>query len=99
VYTSAITLAELTYGATRSARPAYHVSRARELTKHISVLPVDSRVANEYGFLKSKLASVGQLLEDNDLFIASTAISRNLILVTHDKGFSRIQGLELEDWL
>jgi predicted nucleic acid-binding protein len=39
------------------------------------------------------------LLEDNDLFIAATAMSRGLTLITHDRGFSRIADLSLEDWL
>lgn len=49
--------------------------------------------------LKAQLAAHGQLLEDNDLFIAAVAISRSMTLVTHDRAFARISNLEIEDWL
>ena len=99
VYLSAITIGEMAYGAMRSSRPAEEILRLQRLMADATVLPVDVRVSLEYGILKSQLAASGQLLEDNDLFIASTAISHGLILVTHDKGFSRIPNLRIEDWL
>ena len=53
----------------------------------------------KYAEIKAELASRGQLLEDNDLFIAASAMSRGFVLVTHDKGFQRIPDLKTEDWL
>jgi tRNA(fMet)-specific endonuclease VapC len=99
VYLSAITIGEMAYGAMRSSRPAEEILRLQRLMADASVLPVDVRVSLEYGSLKSQLAASGKLLEDNYLFIASTAISHGLILVTHDKGFSRIPNLRIEDWM
>jgi len=99
VYLSAITIGEMAYGAMHSHRPAQEILRLHHLMADATTLPVDARVALEYGLLKAKLAAAGQLLEDNDLFIASTALCRGLVLVTHDKGFTRIPGLKIEDWL
>lgn len=99
VYVSAVTIGELAYGAMRAARPAHELAQVGRLTNHMTVIPVDGRAAFEYGVIKSQLAARGELLEDNDLFIAAVALSRDLTLVTHDRGFSRIQNLKTEDWL
>lgn len=99
VYTSAVTVGELSYGAMRCARPAHESQQVRRFTRHVTVLPVDAKAAFEYGVIKSRLAAQGTLLEDNDLFIASVALSRGLTLVTHDKAFARIANLNIEDWL
>ena len=82
-----------------SSRPAQEILRLQHFMGDAIILPVDARVSLEYGILKSQLGAAGQLLEDNDLFIASTAICHGLILVTHDKGFSRIPSIKIEDWL
>lgn len=99
VYASAITFGELAYGAMRSARPEYEIAQVKRLMHHVVMLPVDLRASLEYGTLKSQLGSRGELLEDNDLFIAAAALSRGLTLVTHDRAFARVPNLNIEDWL
>lgn len=99
VYSSSITLGELAYGAARSSFPTKELVRVKQFVRHVSVLPVDMGAAYQYGILKSQLAAQGLLLEDNDLFIASIALTRRLTLVTHDYAFRRVAGLVLEDWL
>lgn len=44
------------------------------------------------------LKSRGHRLEDADILIAATAITRGLILVSKDSDFQRVQGLNLENW-
>ncbi len=82
-----------------SSRPAQEILRLQHFMSDATILPVDARVSLEYGVLKAQLGAAGQLLEDNDLFIASTALCHGLTLVTHDKGFLRIPSLKIEDWL
>lgn len=102
VYASVISEGELTYGALRLGR-----GRRRELLDEISLLlndlagvvPVTRAVASLYGAIKSDLAARGQLIGVNDLWIAATAVSADMTLVSGDKGFRRIRGLSLEDWL
>nr|WP_267901076.1 PIN domain-containing protein [Dulcicalothrix desertica] len=38
-------------------------------------------------------------MQDADVLIASTAITRGLILVTNDSDMSRVDGLTRENWL
>ena len=46
------------------------------------------------------LRAAGQLIEDADILIAAIALVNNLTLVTNNTShFSRIAGLQLEDWL
>lgn len=99
LFIPSISVGELTYGAMRCARPAHEMAQVRRLLHHMAVAPVDWNAALEYGILKAHLAAQGQLLEDNDLFIASIALSKGLILVTHDKGFARVPNLVTEDWV
>jgi tRNA(fMet)-specific endonuclease VapC len=99
IYTSVISAAELVYGAVRSEQSASEMAIVDAFLRDIPVLQLDNNAAHAYGLLKAFLAKQGRLLEDNDLYIAAIALSRNLILVTHDKGFDRIPNLQLEDWL
>jgi tRNA(fMet)-specific endonuclease VapC len=51
--------------------------------------------AKIYADLRKK----GTPLDDIDLLIAGVAIANNLVLITHNqKHFSKIEGLELENW-
>lgn len=44
------------------------------------------------------LKTRGHRLEDADILIAATAITRGLILVSNDSDLLRVQGLNLENW-
>jgi tRNA(fMet)-specific endonuclease VapC len=49
--------------------------------------------------LYADLRKKGTPVDDIDLLIAGVAMANNLVLVTHNqKHFSKIEGLELEDW-
>ncbi len=52
-----------------------------------------------FGSLKAQLEQGGNRLDDFDLVIAATAITIGYRLVTNnEKHFSRIEGLEIENW-
>jgi len=55
-----------------------------------------ARVAN--GRLKASLESQGLHLDDNELWIAATALTQGDLLVTRDQIFSQVPGLQVEDW-
>jgi tRNA(fMet)-specific endonuclease VapC len=98
--TTAITLGELIYGATR--RGSFELAeRMRELVRAASVvLPFDDAAAESYGALRARLERSGARLADPDLRIASIVVSRDLTLVTGNvKHFARVPGLRVENWL
>jgi len=67
-----------------------------ELLQPYDVIDVSYDVARHYARLSRELRRLGVRTGDNDLWIAATAIQRDVELVTRDAGhFSRIQGLKL----
>lgn len=61
-------------------------------------LPFDYKVAEKAAEIYDQLHK-GQQIEDNDIFIAATAIVNNCTLVTaNDKHFARIANLKVENW-
>ena len=60
--------------------------------------PVPCDAAKHYAEIKTELQRLGLGLEDNDLWIAATALALNAVLITRDRGFRRIRELTIEDW-
>ena len=54
------------------------------------------KAAEIYAYLKKE----GNMIEDADILMASTAIVENLVLITNNiKHFKRIKGLKLDNWI
>jgi len=60
-------------------------------TERVSVAPVDTKIAERYGKLKNGQFSTGQVLADNDLWIAATCLHLELPLLTFDNDFFLIK--------
>jgi tRNA(fMet)-specific endonuclease VapC len=101
-YTSAITLGELVYGASRlGARATVLLGRIEQvLLPNLPILPFDSDAARRYGALRAHLEQEGLPLAEADLRIAAIALAHGLTLVTGNvRHFSRVPGLAVENWL
>lgn len=97
-FISEITLAELYFGAEKSANPAKHFLEIEELLKEIRVIPI-SNALRKYAAERFRLEKIGTPLDDFDLLIAATAEANGLVLVTNNtKHFSRISSLQIVDW-
>lgn len=91
--------AELFYGAMRSVNPTQSLAKQREFLDRFVSLPFDDGSAEFYGQIRARLAAQGLPIGPNDLMIASIALLNQLILVTHNiREFSRVDGLQIEDW-
>ena len=96
---SVITYGELIYGARKSKNIEKNLARVHRISELFPIIDLSPSIMDTFGELKVILESSGITLEDMDLLIASTALAHNLILVTNnEKHFSRINGLEIENW-
>ena len=64
-----------------------------QLLRRIRVLHLHLQVAWEAGRIERELAAEGQRLGENDNWIAATARTWGLRLVTNDRAFARVRGL------
>ncbi|MCB9457010.1 MAG: type II toxin-antitoxin system VapC family toxin [Anaerolineaceae bacterium] len=91
--------AELYYGAGKSQTPEATRQKQNLFLSPFTSLPFDDLAANQYGQIRADLEQSGNVIGPLDLMIAAIAKSQGLILVTHNtREFSRILGLQLEDW-
>jgi tRNA(fMet)-specific endonuclease VapC len=94
-----ITVAELWFGARKSVRPEATRREIDAFLKPFEVLPFDHEAADAYARLRFELEHIGRPIGERDLLIASIAVARGLIVVTHNVSeFGRLAGLIVEDW-
>ena len=97
---SAVTMAELEYGVSKSSRPEQNRLALMMFLSGIKVLPFDSEAAREYGDIRVDLSRKGTIIGGNDLLIAAHARAEGLILVTNNaREFERVEGLRVENWV
>lgn len=96
---SEITLAELIYGAEKSQKVQKNLKVVEDFADKIEILPILTFL-RIYGKEKARLKSIGRTIGDLDLFIGSTAIVNEMIMVTRNiREFERIEGIIIENWI
>jgi tRNA(fMet)-specific endonuclease VapC len=96
---SVISYGELARGVERSANPDFYRKGLDELLRLIPALPLPATAGPAYGALRSALERRGEIIGNNDLWIAAHALASNLTLVTNnEREFSRIPALRIENW-
>lgn len=94
---SAITAAELVYGAALKASEQRAVERA---LMSLVVAPFDVAAAQVYGEVRSALRRLGTPIGPLDMLIAAHAIALDLPLATNNvREFRRVPRLRVENWL
>lgn len=100
VLISAITLAELRYGIAASQRREANLSKLELFMAQFEVKPFDEYVASTYGVIRAHLKAMGKPIGPLDTLIAAQAKALAATLVTNNIAeFSRVPGLDLENWL
>jgi tRNA(fMet)-specific endonuclease VapC len=59
---------------------------------------IDDEISKRYGQTKAHLARVGEMIPENDLWIAATCLVHDLILATRDAHFDRVPTLKTVKW-
>jgi predicted nucleic acid-binding protein len=99
-FTTAISAAELLYGAWRRADAAAFVERVRAVLSQVRVVPFDELAAETCGRLHATLDAAGTPLATADLLIAAIALSGDFVLVTgNTRHFERVPDLRIEEWI
>lgn len=97
-YVSSIALGELFYGANLSNQPAQGIADVHTLAQTLTIFVPDLATAEIYGIIKQRLRAAGQMIPENDLWIAATAMQHQVVLATRDQHFNRVSGLLVETW-
>ena len=96
---SEITLAELVFGAEKSANPKKNHILIEKIIGQLVMVPKFDAIQT-FGKEKARLQSEGKMISDFDLFIGCTSIENDLIMVTENiKEFERIRGIKIENWV
>jgi tRNA(fMet)-specific endonuclease VapC len=96
---SVITFGELIYGAEKSAQREAALELLRELARMLPVMGLPETAADAYGTIRAELERKGQMIGNNDLWIAAHAKAAELTLVSNnEREFRRVQGLKIQNW-
>ena len=88
---------ELYYGAFKSRHQKRNLTVVGNLG--FEVVPFDASDARTAGAIRAQLERAGRPIGPFDTLIAGQALARGLVLVTGNTGeFSRVAGLDCEDW-
>lgn len=94
---SAMTEAELYFGALKSSQPERANTQVAAFLEPLAILPFDSDAARKHAEIRYALR--GRPIGERDMVTAAIAAASGLALVTHNtREFARIEGLVLEDW-
>jgi tRNA(fMet)-specific endonuclease VapC len=97
---SVVTYLELCYGALKSREPTANLEKLSTLAELIPPLPLEANTATYYARIRVDLERIGQRIGAYDLLIAAHALALHLTVITNNVSeFSRIEGLQLENWL
>ena len=96
---SVITYGELLYGAAKSEQRAAALERLRELVNLLPALYLPENAGEAYGMIRAQLESKGEMIGNNDLWIAAHAAAARLTLVTNnEREFRRVRSLKIQNW-
>lgn len=91
--TCTVVLGELMYGAAKSAHVVQNKQNVKSFCSRYPLLGVSNIVAEFYGEIKKDLLSHGNVMPENDMWIAATALANDMTVITQDKHFEHIQNL------
>jgi tRNA(fMet)-specific endonuclease VapC len=89
----ATVLGELYYGALISARPQKQISQLEQFFSKYKILQTSLEVIQSYAQIKSELKKKGNMIPENDLWIAAFAKAHEVPLLTSDLHFKSVDGL------
>ncbi len=75
------------------------LERLQELVRLLPALALPDSAGEAYGSIRADLESKGEMIGNNDLWIAAHALAAGLVLVTNnEREFRRVRGLKVQNW-
>jgi tRNA(fMet)-specific endonuclease VapC len=97
---SAITVAELYFGAEKSKAKIKNWQTVESFVSAFETVSFDEKCSKIYAKIRASVEQAGTPIGSMDLLIASISLANGFILVTNNtKEFARIKKLKLENWL
>ncbi|WP_414530786.1 type II toxin-antitoxin system VapC family toxin [Nodularia chucula] len=100
IFASSLTVMEVKYGLAINPQRAIKIQSIIEtLLNSITILPFDSKEAEQAAQIRSFLKQAGSPIGAYDVLIAATAVINNHIVVTSNvREFQRVPNLQIENW-
>jgi tRNA(fMet)-specific endonuclease VapC len=97
---SVVTLGELRFGAEKRQMRERALGSIQSLAQLITLAPMPEAAGEHYGQIRAELQKNGQIIGNNDLWLAAHARAEGWILVTNnEREFARVAGLQVENWV
>ena len=93
-----IVIGEYRYGLVDSSRADAITSAFDRLLRAIRVLTVDEDTADRYAEVRRRLKGNGTPIPENDIWIAALARQHELAVLSRDRHFDHVQGLQRVGW-
>jgi len=93
-----IVLGEYRYGIQKSRHRQRYERWLTESIRNYRVLDVDEETARSYATLRSELKRAGTPIPSNDVWIAALCRQHSLSLLSRDRHFDLVRGIERIDW-
>jgi tRNA(fMet)-specific endonuclease VapC len=93
-----IVLGEYRMGIAQSRRRAEYENWLREWIGAVTVLNIDDETTHHYAAIGLELKRSGKPIPANDLWIAALCRQHSLPLLSRDRHFDVVKGLERIDW-
>jgi tRNA(fMet)-specific endonuclease VapC len=95
---SIVTVGELEYGAANSARVEANRQRLVRALAAFTRITLDETTARIYGQIMVTLKKKGRPIPTNDVWIAALALQYSLPLLTRDRHFREVEGVDVRGW-
>ncbi|WP_297472762.1 type II toxin-antitoxin system VapC family toxin [Ferrovum sp.] len=96
---SVVTLGELRFGAEKSQSRERALAVIARLEAAMKIAPLTEVAGEHYGQIRASLQERGEMIGNNDLWLAAHAKAEGWILVTNnEREFARVEGLQVENW-
>jgi tRNA(fMet)-specific endonuclease VapC len=97
---SVVTYGELIYGVEKSQFREQATKQLAELAGLVPIMELPPQAGEFYGAIRASLEARGEIIGNNDLWIAAHAKAAGLTLITNNEHeFRRVQGLKIQNWV